>query len=234
MIIPAYNEAENIVSTVNSIREMKPVTGYQVDYIVINDGSTDITEQVLIENKLNYISLLTNLGIGGCVQTGYQYARLKNYDVAIQFDGDGQHDSAYISTLLATMKKDLLDLCVGSRFAGMDSEFKSTAVRRIGIRYLAGLLKVFSGGSIKISDPTSGFRAANKAVISYFADHYPVDYPEPESIMAAARQGFSIGEAPVNMFAREKGQSSIRPLNSIYYMVKVSLAIIFDRMVKKW
>lgn len=234
MIIPAYNEAENILGTVESLRQMKPITGYEIDYIVINDSSIDHTQEVLHNNKLNHINLITNLGIGGCVQTGYKYARMNDYDIAIQFDGDGQHDSSYINTLLQAMEDKKLDLCIGSRFAGMDSEFKSTIIRRIGIRYLAWLLKFLSGGSIRISDPTSGFRAANKEVLNYFADHYPVDYPEPESIMSAARQEFSMGEVPVNMFARAKGESSIRPLNSIYYMVKVSIAIVFDRIVKKW
>lgn len=223
MIIPAYNEALNIENTVAKINKYNKKSKNQVDYIVINDGSTDDTLAVCKKNKFNVINLVQNLGIGGAVQTGYKYAYEKGYDVAIQFDGDGQHDENYIDALVEEIKEGN-DFVIGSRFVSELSEFKSTGTRRVGIKILSFLIKLCTGK--KVYDPTSGFRAANKKIIELFAKNYPTEYPEPETAVTVIRKGFKIKEIPVKMHEREFGNSSIRPLKSIYYMFTVSIAII--------
>lgn len=223
LIIPAYNEEANIQATIEQIRSFQPRERYQLDYIVINDGSTDATEQVCQENGIHYMTLVQNLGIGGAVQSGYRYAKEKKYDVAVQFDGDGQHDIRYLDDLLMPIIEGRADFSIGSRFKERTSSFQSTALRRVGIHYLSFLIKLLC--RTKVTDPTSGFRAASGPVISFLADHYPVDYPEPESIITLTQNHFNIEEVPVNMFERAEGKSSITFRRSIYYMCKVSLAI---------
>ena len=222
IIIPAYNEELNIVNTVNKIKKLKP-KDYKLDYIVINDGSTDNTLEICQKNKINVINLIKNLGIGGAVQTGYKYAYYNNYDIAIQFDGDGQHDENYIDDLISTLKHGY-DFAIGSRFIKKQKGFKSTKFRQFGIKTLSSLIKLFSG--IKIYDVTSGFRACNKDIIKLFAFNYPREYPEPETIILLKNNGYKIKEIPVMMHEREFGTSSIKPLKSIYYMFSVSIAII--------
>ena len=175
------------------------------------------------KNNYNVIPLINNLGIGGAVQTGYKYALENDYDVAIQFDGDGQHDENYIDCLLKEIEKGN-DFVIGSRFVGNESEFKSSIFRRIGIRILSLAIKICTGK--KIYDPTSGFRAANRSIIKLFADHYPLEYPEPESIVELIRKKYKIVEIPVKMHEREFGTSSIKPLKSVYYMFSVLIAIL--------
>lgn len=228
IIIPAYNEEENILDTVNKVKNIDSY--YDIDYIVINDGSKDNTLKICQENDLNVINLVSNLGIGGAVQTGYKYAYENNYDVAIQFDGDGQHDENYINLLVDEIKKGN-DFVIGSRYIGKESEFQSSAMRRFGKNILSSIIKSFGGISIK--DPTSGFRAANKDVIKIFSKRYPIEYPEPETIVYLHRLGFKIKEVPVKMHEREHGKSSISPLKSIYYMFSVSLAIITTSLFSK-
>lgn len=174
------------------------------------------------KNDYNVISLINNLGIGGAVQTGYKYALENNYDVAIQFDGDGQHDENYIDNLVKEIEKGS-DFVIGSRFVGNESEFKSSAFRRLGIKVLSLAIKICTRK--KIYDPTSGFRAANKNIIKIFADHYPVEYPEPESTVDLIRRKYKVKEIPVKMHEREFGTSSIKPLKSAYYMFSVLIAI---------
>lgn len=222
IIIPAYNESKNIVDVCNSIKNYDK----DLDYIVINDGSTDDTLKVCKENKLNYINLISNLGIGGAVQTGYKYAYEKDYDIAIQFDGDGQHDINYIKEICRKIQKNEVDFCIGSRFIDSTSSFKSTFLRRVGIKIIASILKIFC--NVKVTDPTSGFRAGNKKVIELFSKCYPTDYPEPESIVFLVNHGIIISEVPVNMNERQSGKSSIYAWKSIYYMIRVSLAIVID------
>lgn len=222
VIIPCYNEEKNIVKTVEQIKNTK-LKEIDLDYIVINDGSIDNTKNVLINNNINFIDLPFNLGIGGAVQTGYKYAYYNNYDVAIQFDGDGQHNSNYIKELIKEIKKGN-NIVIGSRFVSELSEFKSTKMRRVGIIFLSWLIKIVSGR--KIYDPTSGFRAADKEIIKLFANNYPIDYPEPDTIVTIIKKGYKVSEIPVEMMSREHGKSSINPIKSIYYMIKVSLAII--------
>ena len=222
MIIPAYNEEKNIVETISKLKEIK-LKDHTLDYIVINDGSTDQTKKVCKENKINMIDLPFNLGIGGAVQTGYKYAYYNNYDIAIQYDGDGQHDGNYIKDLIEEIKKGN-NIVIGSRFVSELSTFKSSKMRRLGKEILSILIKIFTGK--KIYDPTSGFRAADKEIIKLFANDYPSDYPEPDTIVSVIKKGYKVSEVPVKMNERENGKSSINPLKAVYYMIKVSLAII--------
>lgn len=225
LIIPAYNEEANILSTVNRIRDFSPERQYQLRYIVIDDGSTDHTRQICREHRVPCLSLIHNLGIGGAVQSGYRYAEENHFDVAVQFDGDGQHDIRCLDALITPILERRADFVIGSRFfKNGTSAFQSTALRRVGIRYLSLLIRLFCG--VRVSDPTSGFRAASARAISFLAHHYPIDYPEPESIVALKQNHFSIEEVAVNMFERNRGKSSIDPWRSVYYMLKVSLAII--------
>lgn len=222
LIVPAYNEEANIASAIEQIRSRPPRAEYTLDFIVINDGSTDRTSAVCRQLGAPCIDLLQNLGIGGAVQTGYLYAMRHGYDIAVQFDGDGQHDIRSLDPLLRPLLDGEADFCVGSRFLDRASQFRSTPLRQAGIRYLSALLHLLAG--LRVSDPTSGFRAASAPVIACFAREYPVDYPEPESLVYLKKQGFRIAEAAVNMFPRCAGKSSIDWKRSIYYMVKVTLA----------
>lgn len=217
VIVPAYNEAASILDTVRSVEN----AGY--DYIVVNDGSTDDTLAVCHANGLNVLNLPQNLGIGGAVQAGHKYAQRHGYDVDVQVDGDGQHDPAYISTLIDALQNGN-DLVIGSRFLGVTEGFKSTWLRRVGIAWLSKEIELLTGKMI--TDPTSGFRACGKRAIDLFCRAYPSDYPEPESIAVALQSGLSVSEVPVEMRERQGGKSSIGGFSSVYYMVKVSLAIL--------
>ena len=221
VIIPAYNESENIVNTVKEIKEKAS----DFDYVVINDCSSDKTLEILESNHLNYINLPVNLGIGGAVQTGYKYALEHEYDMAVQVDGDGQHDPAYLHSLEETLIKENADMVIGSRFIKNEG-FQSTFARRMGIVYFTKMIKSLTGTTI--TDPTSGFRLVNKDVIALFADDYPRDYPEPESIVALLKRKKKVVEVPVQMKERQGGVSSIRLWNSVYYMIKVSIAILVE------
>ena len=226
MILPAYNEEKNIVSAADQIRNCRFSEGIYVDIIVINDGSKDKTEKVCRDNGIPCISLVHNLGIGGAVQTGYIFAAMQDYDIAVQFDGDGQHDIHSLETLIKPIVDGEADFTVGSRFVDKSaSGFQSRAMRQFGIKLLSGLLKLLTGE--KILDITSGYRAAGKNAIEIFAREYAQDYPEPESLIVLHKRGLRIKECPVNMFERENGKSSIGTLSSAYYMLKVTLAMIF-------
>ncbi len=223
IIIPAYNESENIKNTVENIKTNAP----DFDYVVINDCSTDNTLEILKENNYNYVSLPINLGIGGAVQTGYKYAMEHDYDVAVQVDGDGQHDPVFLNYMADYLKEHELDMVIGSRFIDKEG-FQSSFTRRMGIVYFTVLIRILTGK--KITDPTSGLRMAGKNVIALFADSYPVDYPEPETAVTAINNGMKIEEIPVIMKERQGGVSSITMKKSVYYMVKVTLAIIIERL----
>lgn len=231
IIIPAYNEELNIEKTVCKIIEYNKKSKNNIDYIVINDGSKDNTSYICKKNGYNVVDLIHNLGIGGAVQTGYKYAYENNYDIAIQFDGDGQHDENYIDELVKEIKKGN-DFVIGSRFVSDLSVFKSTTTRRLGIKILSSLIKLCT--KFKVYDPTSGFRAANKEVIKLFSSNYPTEYPEPETTTILLKNGFRVKEIPVKMYEREYGKSSIRPLKSIYYMFSVSLSIIISSICKEY
>lgn len=225
VIIPAYNESASIKKTVLEIKKHAP----EFDYIIINDCSTDNTEEICRKNNFSMISLPINLGIGGAVQTGYQYALRNNYDMAVQVDGDGQHDPSFLNTMANHLENNKLDMVIGSRFIEKQG-FQSSSIRRFGIRYFTLLIKFFTGKVI--TDPTSGLRMVGHSVIKIFANSYPIDYPEPESVITVLRRGKSVEEIPVLMRGRESGVSSISPIKSIYYMIKVSLAIFMERFRK--
>jgi hypothetical protein len=217
IVIPAYNEQDCIQRTVRSVVD----AGY--DYVVINDGSTDRTREICLDCGFNFVDLPQNLGIGGGVQTGHKYALAHGYDIDIQFDGDGQHDVAYIPVLVNAISAGA-DLVIGSRFVEKTDGFQSTFMRRVGINWLSRAIRIVT--RTKIADPTSGFRACNAKAIKLFARSYPVDYPEPESIVAALKKGLDVKEVPVIMHERAGGASSIGGWSSIYYMVKVTLSIL--------
>lgn len=222
IIIPAYNESESILKTLEDIG----LHAGKVDCVVINDCSSDGTEQVLRENHANYISLPCNLGIGGGVQTGYKYAKENGYDLAIQFDGDGQHDARFIRDLVRPLEAGEADIAIGSRFIKKEG-FQSTSLRRAGILFLSKLIHALCG--VRVLDVTSGMRAVNRRMIELYSNTYAQDYPEPEAILVAAMHGARIMEVPVEMRERQAGKSSINPLRSIYYMIKVSLALILTK-----
>ncbi len=223
IIIPAYNEEENIERTVNAIQ--KSAQGF--DYVIINDCSTDNTRKICEEKEFNIVNLPINLGIGGAVQTGYKYAYENGYDVAVQVDGDGQHDPEFLNTMADYLIDHQVDMVIGSRFIEKKG-FQSSITRRMGIQFFSKLIKVLTGK--KITDPTSGLRMIGRNVMEIFSEDYPRDYPEPESIVAVLRKNMKIEEIPVVMLERQGGVSSISPKKSIYYMIKVTLAILIERI----
>ena len=223
IIIPAYNEEENIERTVNAIQ--KSAQGF--DYVIINDCSTDNTRKICEEKEFNIVNLPINLGIGGAVQTGYKYAYENGYDVAVQVDGDGQHDPEFLNTMADYLIEHQVDMVIGSRFIEKKG-FQSSITRRMGIQFFSKLIKVLTGK--KITDTTSGLRMIGRNVMEIFSEDYPRDYPEPESIVAVLRKNMKIEEIPVVMLERQGGVSSISPKKSIYYMIKVTLAILIERI----
>lgn len=223
VIIPAFNESENIEKVIQSLRQKVP----EVDYLVINDCSRDNTLEILEGMHANYIDLPVNLGIGGAVQTGYIYALEKGYDIAIQMDGDGQHNPEYIPKLIEPLVKDECDTVIGSRFIEKEG-FQSSLLRRMGINFLSTMVKLVSG--VRVFDVTSGFRAVNRKGIELFAREYAQDYPEPEAIVRSSLRGIRIKEVPVVMSERMGGTSSINGMKSLYYMIKVSIAILTARV----
>lgn len=223
IIIPAYNESKNIASVIDGLKVYAP----QADYVVINDCSTDRTADVCKEHMISFISLPINLGIGGAVQTGYLYAKEHDYDIAVQMDGDGQHDPSFLQALLAPLEEGKADIVIGSRFLTKEG-FQSSKVRRLGIKLLGSLIYLCTG--IQVNDVTSGFRAVNRKFISIYSYEYAQDYPEPEAIVAASMYDGRIREIPVVMQERTYGSSSITFWKSAYYMLKVSLAIVIYRI----
>lgn len=223
IIIPAYNEEENIITVINNIKQSNP----KMDYLIVNDGSTDGTEKVCRINHFQFISLPVNLGIGGAVQAGYRYALQNDYDIAIQMDGDGQHDPQYLDKLIEPIINDKVNATIGSRYIDREG-FQSSGIRRMGIKLLSDLIYICTG--TKIKDVTSGYRAVDKKLIKIYAYNYSLDYPEPEAIVTAIVHGMKIQEVPVVMKERMAGKSSIDLKKSIYYMIKVSLAVVIGRI----
>lgn len=223
VIIPAYNEADNIEHVVSQLENVAP----NISYLIVNDCSKDETEDVCKVNNFKYISLPVNLGIGGGVQAGYRYALENDFDIAIQIDGDGQHDANYINNIIQPIIDNEADIVIGSRFITNEG-FQSSNLRRFGINFLSNLIKICSGERVK--DVTSGFRAVNKRFIKVYAEEYSQDYPEPEAIILAALNNGRIKEVPVIMHERKSGSSSINNWKSFYYMIKVSIAIITYRL----
>lgn len=223
IIIPAYNESSNIERTIAAIKKDAP----DFDYVIINDCSKDNTLEICQKNKFNVISLPINLGIGGAVQAGYLYAQKNNYDIAVQVDGDGQHNPIFLSQMLEKMKDDSLDMVIGSRFITNEG-FQSSFARRVGIKYFTWLINILTG--VKITDATSGLRMINKELIKRFAENYPDDYPEPETIVDVLISKYKVKEVPVIMNERLGGISSISLTKSVYYMIKVTMAILFVKL----
>ena len=232
IIIPAYNEEKSILNTYNEIVNYNKKHKTNYECIVINDGSKDKTEDILVDNKIPHVKLPVNLGIGGAVQAGYKYAFENDFDIAIQFDGDGQHDVNYIKNIVEPINKNKANLVIGSRFIkDSTSDFKSTKMRRVGITLISKIIKFKT--KKKIYDTTSGFRAADKKVIEIFKDEYPTEYPEPISSVNVLINGLTIDEVPVEMKARTAGKSSISKLKSIYYMINVILSILIMKGKRK-
>ena len=224
IIIPAYNEEKNILKTYQEIQKYNQKNKTKYDCLIINDGSSDNTEEILTTNNIPHVNLPNNLGIGGAVQTGYKYAYYNDYDVAVQYDGDGQHDIRYVKKIIDPILKGEKDFVIGSRFVEDLSEFKTTRSRRFGINIISFFIKLMSGK--KIYDTTSGFRAANKEIISFFSKSYPQEYPEPITNLEVIKKGYRVDEIAVNMRERTEGKSSIHAWKSVYYMINVCLCII--------
>lgn len=231
LIIPAYNEEGNILNTYKNIQDYNKKYKTKYDVIVINDGSKDSTANICHENNIPVIDLIQNLGIGGAVQTGYKYALEHNYDIAIQFDGDGQHDIAYVNNIIKPIIEKKANLVIGSRFIDKtSSKFKSSFVRRVGINLISLVIKLKT--KRKIYDTTSGFRAADRNIIELFANNYPIEYPEPISSITVLLKNYKIEEVPVSMNERESGTSSINKWKNVYYMINVLLSIILTKRGK--
>lgn len=226
IIIPAFNEERNILNVIKDLDEYHP----EYDRIVINDASEDATKDILERHHIDYIDLPVNLGIGGGVQTGYLYAFSMGYDIAVQMDGDGQHCASELDSIIKPIVDGEADIVVGSRFIRREG-FQSSVIRRFGIGFLSNLIYLCTGR--RVLDVTSGFRAVDKAYIEIFAREYAHDYPEPEALIVAAQYDAKISEVPVFMKDRENGKSSISALKSVFYMIKVSLAIMLQKFIKR-
>lgn len=225
IIIPAFNEALNIGSVLDDIKTHAP----DLDVIVVDDGSTDSTADAAVQCNASVLRLPHNLGIGGAMQAGYKYAERNGYEVAVQFDGDGQHRADQLEALISPVIHGEADFAIGSRFLG-EKAYRGQFTRLLGIKILSRVVSLFV--SQRITDPTSGFRAANRKVTAFFIKNYPDDYPEPEAVVLLHRAGFRTIEVPVRMRERLSGSSSITAVKSFYYMIKVLLAIMID-MVKR-
>jgi glycosyltransferase involved in cell wall biosynthesis len=220
-IVPAHNEAEAIAATIEAIRRQAP----DFDVLVVDDGSTDATAERASGAGAAVLRLPFNLGIGGAMQSGYIYALEHGYDIAVQVDGDGQHDPHHIQDLLDRLHDDPeLNMVTGSRFLDRGREgYRSSPIRRVGIRLFSGVVSLITGQ--RVTDPTSGFRMTNRRGIELFARDYPHDYPEVEAILLMHAHRLRSCEIPVLMRPRLTGESTISSSQSVYYMVKVLLAV---------
>lgn len=226
IVIPAYNEEACIKEVLDDLLN----TGVDLHILVINDGSDDRTEaltrQIMeSEGRVFLLNLPNNIGIGGAVQAGFKFASRKGYEMIVQVDGDGQHRGDQLDRLLAPLKADQADIVIGSRFL-VDNGFNASFCRKVGIKFFTMLITLLT--SRPVTDPTSGFRAFSRRTITYLTENYAEDYPEPESIIILHRRSFRFMEVPVIMNHRAGGKSSISPLKSCYYMVKVTIAILID------
>lgn len=221
IIIPAYNEESNIVDTVCRAYKLSP----DYDIIVVNDASTDHTREKCEKFNIPHLNLPVNLGIGGAVQTGYRFASRHGYDIAVQVDADGQHNPKFLNEMERILVDEKADMIIGSRFLE-NKGFQSSFMRRVGINFFSWLINILTGQ--RITDPTSGLRMVGKRAIKLFAQDYPSDYPEPETDVQLVSRGYKVIEIPVIMNERQGGESSISARKSIYYMIKVTLAIFVE------
>lgn len=229
LIIPAFNEQASLGGLLAEINALPARPGVQIEAVVVDDGSSDRTQEVARAHGARVLRLCRNLGIGGAVQAGIQLAHREGFDAAVQMDGDGQHPPAELSKLLAPVSgdgagPDRPDLVVGTRYRDGASQFRSTMLRRLGSAWLRGILRVVT--RLRISDPTSGFRLYGARALRLFSDTYPYDFPEPESLAMARAAGLAVTEVPIAMRERQGGQSSISGYTSVYYMFKVTVAVV--------
>ena len=223
IVIPAYNEAENIERVVENLRKVCP----DFDFLIVNDGSKDKTADICIENRYSMLNLPVNLGLAGAFQAGIKYAYLHGYDAAIQFDGDGQHDPVYIGTLLQCMEDGNEDIVIGSRFL---KKRKPQTLRMLGSRLICTAIKITTGKTI--TDPTSGMRLFNRKMLEHFALN--INYgPEPDTISYLLRCGASVAEVQVDMYERVAGTSYLTMGRSIRYMLNMAISILFVQLFRK-
>lgn len=220
-IVPAFNEEGSVGQVIDEILDFD--AGFEI--VVVDDGSSDRTAAVARSRGVHVVCLPFNLGIGAAMQTGYRFAHEHGFDLAVQIDGDGQHDPAELPAILAPVLRDEADLVVGSRFSGENS-FRSSFLRRLGIRLFAWTVSAIARQ--RVTDTTSGFRAVNRRAIALFAADYPHDYPEVEATVMVVRHRLRLKEVPVRMRERTAGRSSITAFRSVYYMFKVLLALLVD------
>jgi len=225
VIIPAFNEAESISGVISDLQAH--LAG--ADILVVDDGSMDATARIASELGVNVLKLPFNLGIGGAMQAGYLYAHRRGYDIAVQFDGDGQHLAREVEKLLQPVVAGSADIAIGSRFLGQ-GDYKPSFSRKVGIKVFSTILSCILG--TRVTDTTSGFRAMNQRVIEFYSRAYPEDYPEVEALVLLHKARMRIAEVPVQMRERARGQSSITAVRSVYYMVKVLLAVFIDLLKK--
>jgi glycosyltransferase involved in cell wall biosynthesis len=218
-VVPAFNEQQNVGRVIEEIRAFDP----GLDIVVVDDGSVDATAAVAREHRAIVLRLPFNLGIGGAVQTGFRYACDHGYDLAVRVDGDGQHDASQLGRIIAPVVAGEADIAVGSRFVEDGEGYRSSRSRRVGIRLLAVVVSRIVGR--RVTDTTSGFQALNRKGIALFARDYPHDYPEVEAKVMVSRHRLRSVEVPVSMRERSGGRSSITAVRSVYYMLKVLLAI---------
>jgi glycosyltransferase involved in cell wall biosynthesis len=223
-VVPAFNEAGAIGRVVDEIRASAP----QLDVVVVDDASTDDTADVAAARGAIVLRLPFNIGIGGAVQTGFRYALAEGYDLAVRLDGDGQHDAREIPRLLAPVERGEANLVIGSRFVERGGSYRPPFARRVGIRVFARIVSVLGGQ--RVTDTTSGFAALDRLGIELFAAEYPHDYPEVEATLVALRSGLRLAQVQVEMREREPGSSSITLVRSLYYIVKVMLALLVSSL----
>jgi len=219
-IVPAWNEAGAIGGVVDEILAFDS----SIDVVVIDDASAHETVAIAERQGATVLPLLFNVGIGGAVQTGFRYARDEGFEIAVRLDGDGQHDASELEKLIEPIRAGEADLVIGSRFVDPDGSYRPPFARRVGIRVFAGLVSLLGGQ--KVTDTTSGFSAMNRAGIELFATEYPHDYPEVEATLVALRSGLRLTQVQVEMRERQAGTSSITFVRSLYYIVKVMLALL--------
>lgn len=231
VIIPAFNEQDSIEQVVAHVHQAAQQAGLYYWPVVVNDKSTDNTADIIDGLDCTALQLPINLGIGGAVQTGFKYALLNGFDKAIQIDGDGQHPPTEIEKVYHAMQQGGYNVMIGSRFID-GSGFQSTFMRRMGIKYFMGLNRLLLGKTIY--DNTSGMRMLDRKALELVSDYYPDEYPEPESAIIYVKCGLNLGEVQVNMQERQGGVSSIGGASSVYYMLKVSLAILYTYFRLSW